>query len=66
MKRKKRFLLIILIGLIANSLSAQDVEHLFDRFKKKAFKFSGGVSLNQVFYGVNGIDSRRSPLLFIR
>ncbi len=60
----KKTLTVILLTLITNYVSAQDVEHLFDRFKKKAFKFSGGISANQVFYGVNGIDSRRSPYTY--
>ncbi|MEN8122355.1 MAG: hypothetical protein ABFS35_18565 [Bacteroidota bacterium] len=60
----KKVLSIILLTLISSVASAQDVEHLFDRFKKKPFKFSGGISANQVFYGVNGIDSRRSPYTY--
>ncbi|RLD78703.1 MAG: hypothetical protein DRJ10_09915 [Bacteroidetes bacterium] len=60
----KRVTILILIILGSISSSAQDVEHLFDRFKKTAFQFSGGISANQVFYGVNGIDSRRSPYTY--
>ena len=60
----KKALSYILLTLITSLASAQDVEHLFDRFKKKAFLFSGGISANQIFYGINGIDSRRSPYTY--
>ena len=60
----KKALTIILLTLITSVASAQDVEHVFDRFKKKPFKFSGGITANQVFYNVNGIESRRQPYTY--
>jgi len=42
----------------------QDVEHVFDRFKKKPFKFTGDISANQILYGANGIENRRSPYTY--
>lgn len=62
---KFKLISLFVFLLCANSqLFSQDVEHIFDRFKKRPFKFSGGISANQVFYGATGIDNRRSPYTY--
>lgn len=62
---KKIFHIIIFLLLIFGSTSkAQNVETLFDRFKDKPFKLSGGVSANQILYGINGMDARRDPYTY--
>ena len=60
----KKLLFLFLVLILYNQAKSQDVEHVFDRFKKKAFKFTGDVSANQVFYTANGIDNRRSPYTY--
>ncbi len=65
-KQISLIILLLMIGgkLVGQDLSVGDVEHMFDRFKKKPFKFTGGISANQVFYGADGIDNRRSPYTY--
>lgn len=69
MKKKLNILLLILMlftvgKAFAQDLGINDVEHALDRFRKKPFKFSGDISANQVFYGVSGIEQRRSPYTY--
>ena len=65
-KQISLIILFLMIGgkLIGQDLSVGNVETMFDRFKKRPFKFTGGISANQVFYGAQGIDSRRSPYTY--
>jgi len=64
MKRIKKIYLLLLLIIASNQLVGQNVETMFNRFKKRPFKFTGGISANQVFYGANGIDNRRSPYTY--
>jgi hypothetical protein len=58
-------LVILCLCKITYSQTTVDVENAFDRFKKKAFKFSGGLSANQVLYNAWGdIENRRSPYTY--
>ena len=62
---KKTFYISIVISLIVNlSLQAQNVETYLDRFKNKPFNLSGALSLNQILYGINGIEARRNPYTY--
>jgi hypothetical protein len=59
MKRTPHFLLLLIIsGFVISSVSAQNLESIG---KEKPLSVTGGVSLNQIFYGVSGIESRRDP-----
>ncbi len=60
----KSLIILTFALLISNQAFSQDLEHLFDRFKKKPFKFTGDIAANQVFYASNGIDNRRSPYTY--
>ena len=58
----KKLLTLALTLQIIIPVLGQDVEHVLDRFKKKAFKFTGDISVNQVLYGAWGdLDMRRNP-----
>ena len=58
---KKTLFLFITLSFFSHLIS-QDVEHVLDRFKKKAFKFTGDISANQVLYGAWGdLDMLRYP-----
>jgi len=62
---KKAFhIIIFLLSVISSTSKAQNVETLFDRFKDKPFKLSGGISANQILYGINGIEARREPYTY--
>jgi hypothetical protein len=54
---KQILLSLILLTLVQLSL-AQNLESIG---KEKPVRISGGVSLNQIVYGVKGIESRRDP-----
>lgn len=58
--RKKYLFLIILVSSLAFNSYSQDVTTFFKRFKKKP-EISGGLSVNQVLYGVSGKKSHRAP-----
>ena len=54
---------VTILGLVclSTSLAAQNLESIG---KEKPLSVSGGVSLSQVFYAANGIDSRRDPYTY--
>ncbi len=62
--KKTLYIIIFLLLLISSTSKAQNVETLFDRFKDKPFKLSGGVSANQILYGINGMEARRDPYTY--
>jgi hypothetical protein len=49
---------LVLILCLCNCLTAQDIGSIG---KSKPLTITGGVSLNQILYGVSGIKSRRDP-----
>jgi hypothetical protein len=51
-------LIVVVAAFSFASTAAQNLESIG---KKKPLTVSGGVSLSQIFYGANGIDSRRNP-----
>jgi hypothetical protein len=53
----------IILGMVCSitPLVAQNLESIG---KEKPFTVAGGVSLSQVFYAANGIDSRRDPYTY--
>lgn len=60
----KLFTVAAIIGVVcisATSLVAQNLESIG---KEKPLSVTGGVSLSQVFYAANGIDSRRDPYTY--
>lgn len=62
---KKTFYILFIISLITNlPVKAQNVETFLDRFKEKPFKLSGGLSVNQILYGINGMEARRDPYTY--
>jgi len=62
---KKTFCILLIISFFGNlSVQAQNVETFLDRFKEKPFKLSGGLSVNQILYGINGIEARRDPYTY--
>jgi hypothetical protein len=58
MKRPHITFLFVLGILESYSISAQNLESIG---KEKPLTVNGGISLNQIFYAVNGIESRRDP-----
>jgi hypothetical protein len=55
----KCYSVVLLLNVcLVSSLVAQNLETIG---KEKALTVSGGLSLNQIFYGANGIASRRDP-----
>jgi hypothetical protein len=48
-------------SILALQLQAQNLESIG---KEKALTVTGGVSLNQIFYSANGIESRRDPYAY--
>ena len=56
-----RITFLICLSLSTSVSHSQNLESIG---KKDALSVSGGVSVNQFFYGVNGIDSRRDPYSF--
>ena len=61
---KKTFYIILLLFAISSTLKAQNVETFLDRFKEKPFKLSGGISVSQILYGINGSEARRAPYTY--
>lgn len=57
---KKLILLIPFIAVLA-AANAQDVEDVLGHFKEKPLKINGGLSAQQVFYSVSGIENRKQP-----
>ncbi len=49
---------LVLVFSATGILNAQNLETIG---KEKPIKISGGASVSQIFYGVNGIESRRQP-----
>ncbi len=62
--KKSLQIIIILILIFSSTSKAQNVETLFDRFKDTPFKLSGGISANQILYGINGTEARRDPYTY--
>ncbi len=62
--KKSLQIIIILILFFSSTSKAQNVETIFDRFKDKPFKLSGGISANQILYGINGMQARREPYTY--
>ncbi len=59
--RKRLFYLCLVCSCVITSSVAQQLDAIG---KEKALTFSGGLSLNQVFYAVDGIESRRDPYTY--
>ncbi|MGE0773077.1 MAG: hypothetical protein AB7K37_15300 [Cyclobacteriaceae bacterium] len=55
---RTRIIILLTLTLAGKLTLAQDLETIG---KKDPLQLSGGLSLNQIFYGVNGIESRRDP-----
>ena len=58
---KALYAIIVLFFLSGHSLFSQNLESIG---KENPLTVSGGVSVNQIFYANNGLDSRRDPYSF--
>jgi hypothetical protein len=61
MKSSLSIVIFISISLLTLPLVAQNLESIG---KEKPITVSGGVAINQIFYGTSGIQSRRDPYTF--
>ena len=57
----KRLLYILMVCSITGIANSQDLGSIKSQ---DPFKISGGLSLSSTFYGVNGIENRRSPFSY--
>jgi hypothetical protein len=55
---KRPHLCLFIVSFVFSGVSAQNLESIG---KEKPLSVTGGVSLNQIIYGVTGIESRRDP-----
>lgn len=63
---RTRCLFILLLGMAFTIGSVNLIAQNLDAIgKQKPFGVSGGVSLNQLFYAVGGIESRRLPYTYV-
>jgi hypothetical protein len=58
-------LFILLFLLLLQNIPEAMGQNLDQIGKGKALSFSGGISANQVLYGVNGIERRRNPYTYV-
>jgi hypothetical protein len=55
---------VMLLGIVCISITPLVAQNLETIGKEKPLSVNGGVSLSQVFYAANGIDSRRDPYTY--
>lgn len=58
------YTLAIILGLVCISTTPLVAQNLESIGKEKPLSVAGGVSLSQVFYAANGIESRRDPYTY--
>lgn len=61
LKVEKHKYLFLILTLFCVNVNSQNLETIG---KQKLVKLSGGLNLNTIFYGVNGIDERRDPFSY--